>query len=386
MKKNVYLDHAATTPVDQRVLRRINSIMANDYGNSMSPHRLGSTASEIVEDSRRVIANILNAASEEITFTSSATESNNTIIKGLAFANKDKGRHLVVSAIEHDCVLQSARWLEKQGYEVTYLPVDRHGLVNPRTLQKALRPSTILASIIHANNEIGTIQDLAAIGKVCHFNGTYFHTDASQSFGKIPIDVQRMNIDLLTASAHKIYGPKGVALFYKRKNIKIEPLLHGGGHENGLRSSTVNTPLIAGFALAAQIAAKDMTTENRRLSLLRNRLIDGMRSKVPHMHLNGHPSCCLPNIVNVSFDHIEGESLLLHLDMAGIQCSTGSACSSSSLSPSHVLTAIGLSPHQAHGSLRLSLGRGTAISDIDAVLKILPEAVNKLRELSPFKS
>jgi cysteine desulfurase len=380
----VYLDYAATTPTDPRVLKEMLPFFNKKFGNTMSLHSFGREAKLATEEAREKVASLMNAESNEIIFTGSATESNNFALKGVAFANKEKGKHIIVSSIEHHSVLDTAKWLEKQGFEITYLPVDKHGLVNPSELEKSIRKDTILVSIMHANNEIGTIEPIEEIGKICSEHGVYFHTDAAQSYGKIPVDVKKMNVDLLTASAHKIYGPKGVGLLYVRKGVKIEPLLHGGGHEFGLRSSTLNLPGIVGFGAAAEIAKKEMKRESKRLEKLRKKLEKGVL-KIENSHLNGHPEKRLPNVSNFWFDFIEGESLVTALDMKGIAASTGSACSSESLEPSHVLLAIGLKHHQAHGSLRLSLGRWTKKEEIDYVLKVLPEVVENLREISPYK-
>jgi cysteine desulfurase len=380
----VYMDYAATTPVDPRVLKAMLPYFTKKFGNTMSLHSFGMEAKKALEDSRATIADLMNAKPEEIIFTGSATESNNLALKGIAFANKDKGKHIIVSKIEHHCVLNSARWLEKNGFEVTYLPVDKYGLIDLGELERAIRKDTILVSIMHANNEIGTIEPIAEIGKICKEKGVYFHTDAAQSFGKIPIDVEKMNIDLLTASSHKMYGPKGAACLFIRRGVKIEPLLHGGGHEFGLRSSTVNVPAIVGFAEAARICKREMKKEAERLTRLRDRLIKGCL-KIENSHLNGHPTQRLPNNANFWFAYIEGESLVTQLDMYGIAASTGSACSSESLEPSHVLLAIGLKPHEAHGSLRLSIGRWTKRKEVDYVLKVLPKVVENLRKISPYK-
>jgi len=380
----VYMDYAATTPVDPRVLKAMLPYFSKKFGNTMSLHSFGIEAKKALEESRATIADLMNAKTEEIIFTSSATESNNLALKGIAFANKDKGRHIIVSKIEHHCVLDSAKWLEKQGFEVTYLPVDKYGIVDLGELERSIRKDTILVSIMHANNEIGTIEPIEEIGKICREKGVYFHTDAAQSFGKIPIDVEKMNIDLLTASSHKMYGPKGAACLYVRKGVKIEPILHGGGHEFGLRSSTVNVACIVGFAEAAKICKKVMNKESERLKVLRDRLIKGCL-KIENSHLNGHPTKRLPNNANFWFAFIEGESLVAQLDMYGIAASTGSACSSESLEPSHVLLAIGLKPHEAHGSLRLSIGRWTTKKEVDYVLEVLPGVVEKLRKISPYK-
>lgn len=382
---NIYFDYAATTPVDKRVVRAMIPYFEKKFGNTMSFHSLGAKANEAVEKSRKIIAEMLRAKESEIIFTGSATESNNLALKGIAFANKEKGRHIIISPVEHDCVLESSKWLEKQGFEITKLSVDSFGLIKLDELQKAIRKDTILVSIIHANNEIGTIQNIKRIGEICKKNHVYFHTDASQSFGKVPIDVNEMSVDLLTASSHKIYGPKGAALLYIRTGVTIEPILHGGGHENGLRSSTVNVPAIVGFAKAAEICSKTMKQENKRITALRDQLINGVLKKVKGSRLNGHPTQRLANNVNISFPFAEGESMLMELDLAGIAVSTGSACSSRTLAPSHVLLAIGLKPQAAHGSLRITLGRWTTKFDVNYLLETLPRIVNKFRSISPFK-
>ncbi len=382
--KRIYLDYAATTPVDPRVLRAMEPFFTKKFGNTMSLHSFGREAKKALEEAREKVASLIKAEAKEVIFTGSATESNNLALKGIAFANRKKGKHIITSKIEHDCVLNSCRWLEKQGFEVTYLPVDKYGLVNPSDVDAAIRKDTILVSIMHANNEIGTIEPIKEIGKICREHGVYFHTDAAQSYGKIPIDVNKMNIDLLTANAHKVYGPKGVGALYIREGVEIEPLLHGGGHEFGLRSSTVNISGVVGFGAAAEIAKKEMKKEAKRLTKLRDMLIKGVL-KIKDSHLNGHPKKRLPNNTNFWFAYIEGEALVLYLDAKGIAASTGSACSSASLEPSHVLLAIGLKPYEAHGSLRLTLGRWTKKEEIKYVLEVLPEVVEKLRKISPFK-
>ncbi len=384
--KRIYLDYAATTPVDSRVVKTMLPYFTAKFGNPASSlYSFGQEAKEALERSRGMIASVLGAKSGEIIFTSSATESNNTALKGIAFANRNKGKHIIISSIEHDCVLNSAKWLQSQGFEVEKLLVDKYGLVNPKDVEKAIRKDTILISVMHANNEIGTIEPIKEIGKICRENGVYFHTDAAQSFGKISIDVNRMNIDLLTASSHKMYGPKGAALLFIRKGVKIEPFLHGGGQEFGLRSSTVNIPAVVGFAKAVEICRKEIKEETQRLTELRDRLIKGVLKEIPASYLNGHPKKRLPNNANFWFKFIEGESIVAALNSYSIASSTVSACSSLKLQPSHVLLACGLKPSQAHGSLRLSLGRWTKEEDIDYVLEILPKVVEKLRKISPFK-
>ena len=382
-----YFDYAATTPVDKRVLDVMLPYFTNHFGNTSSLHQVGQTANEAVENSREIFANALGVSKDEIYFTSSATESNNTVIKGIALTNRNKGNHIVISSIEHDCVLNSAKWLEKIDVDlsVTVLDVDKYGKVNPDDVKKAIKKETILASIMSANNEMGTIQEIAEIGEICHQKNVLFHTDASQSFGKTPIKVSKMNVDLLTASAHKIYGPRGAALLYFKKGIKLEPLLHGGGHESGMRSSTVNTAAIVGFAKAYELCEVEMEKESKRLSKLRDELIKGVLNIIPNSYLNGHPVERLSNNVNIRFDFIEGESIILHLDSKGVSASTGSACSSNSLQPSHVLLACGLKKEQIHGSLRLSLGRWTTKEDVNYILEVLPPIVKKLRKISPFK-
>jgi cysteine desulfurase len=380
----VYMDYAATTPVDPRVFKAMKPYFSEKYGNSVSLHREGREAKETLEQSRKTIAATINSDPNELIFMSSATESTNMALKGIAFANKKRGKHIVTSKIEHHCVLEPARWLEKQGFEITRLPVDKFGFVDLAQLEKAIRKDTILVSVMHANNEIGTIQDIEKIGKICKEKGVYFHSDAAQTFGKIPIDVKKMNIDLLSISSHKIYGPKGVGGLYIKKGTKIEPLLHGGGHEYRKRSSTVNVAGVVGFAEAARIQQQEMGSDAENQSALRDKLINELL-KIEDAHLTGHPTERLPNNASFWFAYIEGESLLMQLDMNGVSASTGSACSSESLEASHVLLAIGLRPQEAHGSLRLSLGKYTTKEDIDYVLEVVPKSVERLREISPFK-
>jgi cysteine desulfurase len=384
-KRRIYLDYAATTPVDPRVIRAMKPFFSDIFGNTMSLHSFGQEAKAAVEESREMVAGLINAKSTEIIFTGSATESDNLALKGVAFANKKKGKHIIVSKIEHPAVLETAKWLENQGFKITRLPVNKYGLININQLKKEIKKDTILVSIIHASNEIGTIQPIKEIGAVCNQKGIYFNTDAVQSFGKIPIDVNKMNIDLLTASSHKMYGPKGVALLFVRDGVKISPVLHGGGQEKGLRSSTANVAAIVGFAKACEICKKEMKKEGKRLTKLRDKLIKGILKEIDNSHLTGHPKKRLPNNASFWFSFVEGESMVIQLDLSGIAASTGSACSSKKLEPSHVLLSIDLEPHEAHGSLRLSLGRWTKEKDINYVLKALPRVIKKLREISPFK-
>ena len=385
ISRKIYLDYAATTPVDPRVVKAMLPYFSEKFGNTMSLHAFGQEAKGILEESREKVADLMGAKPSEIFFTGSATESNNLALKGISEANKKKGRHIIISVIEHPCVKESAKWLESQGFEITRIKVDKYGLVNIRDVEKAIRKDTILVSVIHASNEIGTIEPIGEIGKICREKGVYFHTDAAQSFGKIPIDVNKMNIDLLTASSQKMYGPKGAGCLFVREGVKISPILHGGGHESGLRSSTVNIPAIVGFSEAVKICKKVMKAEGQRITKLRNKLIKGALSKIPYSYLNGHPTKRLPNNANFWFEGVEGESIVIQLDLLGVAASTGSACSSAKLEPSDVLLAIGLRPQEAHGSLRLSLGRWTTEKEINYILKVLPKIIKKLRKMSPFK-
>ena len=384
MVKKVYMDYAATTPMDVQVLEAMKQYFSKDFGNASSIHSFGQEAKDALENSRNIISGLINANNSEIIFTGSGSEANNLAIKGTAFANKSPRKHIITSAIEHHAVLEPCEWLEKQGIDLTVLPVDKYGLIDPGTVEDATRNDTILVTIMHANNEIGTIEPISEIGKICREKNIYFHTDAVQSFGKIPIDVDRMNIDLLSASAHKLYGPKGVGCLYVRKGIKIESLIHGGEHEFGLRSSTENIPGIVGFSKAVELRKKEMNDEAKKLSKLRDTMIENFL-KIENSFLNGPPTIRLPNNVNFSFNSIEGESLIMHLDSQGIAASTGSACSSKSLEPSHVLTAIGQRHEEAHGSLRLTLGKYNTTSDVEYVVEILPNIIEKLRKISPLK-
>jgi len=373
----VYLDYAATTPIDSEARKAMEPYFSQEFGNTMSLHSFGQSAKSVLEGCRKKIAKILNAEQDEIYFTASATESNNTVLKGLP------GRHIIISPIEHPCIMETANWLEKNGAKVTRLKTDRYGFVNLSEIEETVTEQA-LVSVIHASNEIGTLQDIAKIGEISRSKNALFHTDASQSFGKIPIDVKEMKIDLLTASSQKIYGPKGAGLLFVKRGIKLEPLLHGGGQESGLRSSTINLPAIVGFAKAAEIAQERMEADFKKISALRDKLISGVL-KIEGAYLTGHPEERLPNIASFYFDFVEGESLLLQLDLDGIAVSTGSACSSDKLEPSHVLLALGLEHEQAHGSLRVSLGRSTTEEEIGYFLDKLEKAVEKFRTLSPIK-
>ena len=374
--RRVYMDYASTTPMDPRVLEAMLPYLRERFGNTMSPHSWGMEAREALESARETIASFINALPAEVIFTSSATESNNLAIKGVALANKDKGRHVVTSLIEHLSVLEPCRWLERNGFEVTYLKVDRNGVVDPVEVEKAIKRDTILVSIMHANNEIGTIEPIKEIGEICKEKNVIFHVDAAQSLGKLPIDVKKLNVDLLTMSGHKIYGPKGIGALYVREGVKLEPLLHGGGHEHGLRSSTVNVAGAVGFAEACRIAEKEMGREVERLRGLCERLIKEI-SEIDGAHLTGHPEKRLPTIASFWLEFIDGERLMIELEERGIAASTGSACSSGKLEPSHVLLAIGLNERQAKSGLRLSIGRWTKPKEVDYVIRSLAEIFEK---------
>lgn len=382
--KRIYLDHAATTPTDPRVLEAMLPYFSDAFGNPSSIHSLGQETRAAVEEARHNIAGLIGAQSEEIIFTSGGTEADNLAIKGTASANKQKGNHVITTSIEHHAVLESCKFLEGQGFGVTYLPVDRNGLVDLDEIRRAITAGTILISVMHANNEVGTIQPIADIGKIARERGIYFHTDAVQTVGHIPVNVNEFGIDLLTMSAHKLYGPKGIGALYIRKGTRIDSFMHGGGQERGLRASTENVPAIVGFGKAAEIAQGEVDRESKRLTSLRDKLIQGLFEQIPDIHLNGHPVQRLPNNVNVSIAFVEGESMGIGLDMEGIAASTGSACSSHDLAPSHVLLALGLPGVLARGSLRFSLGRETTEEEIDRVLEVLPRIVARLRAVSPL--
>ncbi|MHA1642776.1 MAG: cysteine desulfurase NifS [Promethearchaeota archaeon] len=390
-QKYVYLDNAATTPMDPRVIDEITKHFKETYGNSSSLHSLGQKAAKVLEQSREKVATLIHANREDIVFTSGGTESNNMALFGVAMKNKDRGNHIITSSIEHHAIEVPCKQLEKRGFEVTYLPVDKYGVIKLDDLENAITDKTILITIMFANNEIGTIEPIKEIGKIAREHDIIFHTDAVQAFGKIPINVDELNIDLLSASAHKIYGPKGVGLLYmrnkgyreKRKKY-MESLMYGGGHERDWRPSTVNVPGIAGFAKAVEICEQEMAQEIERETRLRDKIIKFIMENIDDTILNGHPSKRLPNNVNISFKYIEGESILLDLDARDIAASTGSACSSKSLEPSHVLLAIGLNPQDAHGSLRVSLGRFTTEEDVDYFLENLPPIIQRLRAMSPL--
>ena len=382
--KRIYLDYAATTPVHPEVVKAMLPYFTEHFGNPSSIYSYGQESREAVEAARSKVAELIRAKSEEMVFTGGGTEADNSAIKGVAYANEKKGNHIITSAIEHHAVTETCAFLEKRGFKITYLSVDKDGLVNPEDVKNAITGKTIMVSVMHANNEVGTIQPLIEIGKITREAGVFFHTDAVQTAGHVPINVNSMNIDLLSLSAHKLYGPKGVGALYIRKGIKIIPFIHGGGQEKGRRSGTENVPGIVGLGKAAEIAGAEMETEAKRLETLRDKLIQGLLQRIPETRLNGHPAQRLSNNVNISVEYIEGESMCLNLDMEGICASTGSACSSSSLEPSHVLLALGLKHEQAHGSLRFTLGKWTTEEEIDRVVDVLPTIVSKLRAVSPL--
>jgi len=383
--KRIYLDHAATTPVHPKAVKAMSPFFTERFGNASTLYSYGHEAKEAMENARSKIAAFIGAkSSQEIIFTSGGTESDNFAICGIAWANKNKGNHIITTSIEHHAVLNTCKFIEKRGFKVTYLPVDEYGLVDSEDVKKAITDKTILISIMQANNEVGTIEPLAEIGKIAREKEIYFHTDAVQSFGHIPINVDELNVDLLSASAHKLYGPKGVGMLYIRKGIKIVPFLYGGEQENRRRASTENVAGIIGFGKACELAAQHMEEESIHLASLRDKLIRGLLGKIEFTRLNGHPTKRLPGNVNVSIKYVEGESMLLKLDGKGICASSGSACTSSILEPSHVLTAMGIPPDVAHSSLRFTLGRENTEYDVNYVLEVLPDIIKELRLISPL--
>ena len=379
----IYMDNAATTPMRPEVVDAMIPYMRENFGNPSSLYDIAKINREAVALARSRVARALNAEDKEIYFTSCGTESDNWAIKETAFANRDKGKHIITSAIEHHAVLYTCQWLEKQGFEVTYLPVDEFGMVSPKDVEAAIRPDTILITIMFANNEIGTIQPIAEIGKIAREHNVLFHTDAVQAAGHVPIDVKAMNIDMLSISGHKFNGPKGTGVLYIGKRVKLDSLMHGGDQERKRRAGTENVAGIVGIGLALELSVKEMEATTKRLDVLRKRLIDGLLT-IPKSRLNGHPTQRLPNNVNVIFEYIEGESILLMLNKRGVCASTGSACNSASLEPSHVLTACGIPHEVVHGSLRLTLGEMNTEEDVDFVIAAVKEIVQKLRNMSPL--
>ena len=382
--KRIYMDHNATTPLREDVLEVMLPYLRGEFGNASSLHYFGIQARRAVEAAREKVATALGAQPREIILTGCGTEADNQAIKGVMFANRGKGDHIITSRIEHKAVLQTCQYLEKQGFRVTYLPVDEYGLVNPDDVAQAITGRTVLVSVMFANNEVGTIQPIGAIAQVCRERGVYFHTDAVQMVGKLPIDVNELGIDLLSLSAHKFYGPKGVGALYVRKGVKVDPLLHGGHQEWGRRAATENVAGIVGLGRALELRLGEMDAEAERLTALRERLYAGLLARIPHVYLNGHPSERLPGTLNVCFEYIEGEGIIMGLDLAGVAVSSGSACTSAELSPSHVLLAMGVHPAMAQGSIRFGLGRENSEADVDYVLEKLPPIIERLRAMSMF--
>lgn len=383
--KEIYLDNAATTAVRPEVAENMKPYFTEVYGNSSSLHTVGQKAKRALEEARQTVADVLQADPGEIYFTSGGTESNNLAIKGFAYANRERGNHLITTPIEHHAALNVFQSLQNQGFEVTYLPVDRHGLVDLDVLRDSFRPETILVSIMLANNEIGTIEPLQAITDMARESGIAVHTDAVQAIGKIPLNVKNLGVDLLSLTAHKFYGPKGIGALYKRDGIKINPLFEGGHQEQILRPGTENIPGIVGLSTALSLAYQDLDSESVRLKALRDRLEEGIISRIDEVTINGHPQQRVPNISSLSFAFVEGEALVLSLDTMGIAVSTASACSAGTTEPSHVLRAIGLDPLLSQGTLRLSLGRSNSTGDIDYTIDAVASAVSRLREFSPIR-
>lgn len=380
----IYMDNAATTKPRKEVIDKMLPFITENYGNPSSIYKIARENKNAVDEARDNIAKAINANTNEIYFTAGGSESDNWCLKGVADSYSGKGKHIITTAIEHHAILHACEYLESKGFEVTYLPVDEYGIISMEDLKNAIREDTILISVMFANNEIGSIQPIAEIGKLAHEKGIVFHTDAVQALGHVPIDVEEMNIDLLSASGHKLYGPKGIGMLYIRKGIKIKPLIHGGAQERNRRAGTENVPGIVGFGEACRLANEELDKESKRLIALRDKLINGILTAIPHSRLNGHPTKRLPGNVNISFEFIEGESMLLLLDMKGVCASSGSACTSGSLDPSHVLLAIGLPHEKAHGSLRLTLGHFNTEEEVDFIIKELPPIVARLREMSPL--
>jgi cysteine desulfurase len=380
----IYLDYAATTPTHPEVVKAMLPYFTDTFGNPSSLYSCGQEAKEAIEEARTKAAKLINSKDEEIVFTSGGTEADNFALEGVAFASGDNKNHIITSSIEHHAITETCEFLAKRGFNVTYLPVDRYGLVDPNDVRKAITDKTLLISVMHANNEIGTIEPIVEIGSIAKETDVYFHTDAVQTVGHVPIDVDELGVDLLSMSAHKLYGPKGIGALYVRSGVKISSFIHGGGQEQGRRASTENVPGIVGFGKALEIAQVEMGEEAKTLIALRDRLIHGLLYRIDHTRLNGHPVLRLANNVNMSIDFIEGESIILSLNTERICASTGSACSSSSLEPSHVLLAIGLPERLAYGSIRFTLGKWATEADVDQVLNVLPKIVAKLRSMSPL--
>jgi cysteine desulfurase len=383
--RKVYMDHGAGMPLDSKVFEAMKPYFMENYGNPSSSHSYGNNARSAMESAREKVARLVAAEKpQEVIFTSGGTESNNLAIKGAAYRNRKKGNHIITTAIEHISVINICKSLQKQGFEVTYVPVDKQGMVDLEKLEDTINDKTILISVMYANGEIGTIQPMREIGKLAQENKVIFHVDAVAAAGQVPINVKEENIDLLSLSSNDLYGPKGVGALYIKAGTKVQPIIQGGGQERGLRSGTENIPGIVGMGKAAEIAKKEMEAEGKRLTALRDKLIKGVLDKIDYSFLNGHPTKRLPNNANLRFSYIEGESLILGLDMYGVQVSSGSACTSKTLEPSHVLLAIGLAHEEAHGSLVFTLGKQNSEEDVNYVIEVLPDVVKRLRALSPL--
>ncbi|UCD10280.1 MAG: cysteine desulfurase NifS [Dehalococcoidales bacterium] len=386
MLSRVYLDYAATTPTHPDVVTEMIPYFYNQFGNPSSLYSYGQESKQAIESAREKVAGLISANKDEIIFTSGGTESDNTAIKGVTGFGNSKKNHIITTMIEHHAVLETCKFLEKSGFSITYIPVDQYGLVDPDDVKNAITGETGLISVIHANNEIGTMQPISDISRIAQERDILFHSDAVQTVGHIPVDVNELGVDLLSISAHKFYGPKGIGVLYVRKGTKISSLLHGGEQEKARRAGTENVPGIVGIGKAAAIAKDVLKAESEIQTNLRDRLIKGLLSSIDHSHLNGHPEKRLPNNVNITFEYVEGESIILSLDMEGICASTGSACSSANLEPSHVLLALGLSHEQSHGSCRFSLGKWTTVEDIDRVVDVMPKIITRLRMMSPLST
>jgi cysteine desulfurase len=384
MAKRIYLDYAATTPTDPEVVKEILPYFTEMFGNPSSVHSCGQEVRDALEKARGRVAGMIGANPSEIVFTSGGSESNNLALKGITLANKDKKNHIITSTLEHHSVSETCKFLAENGYSVTYVPVDRTGMVDPYAVKKAINSRTALVSIMHANNEVGTVQPIEEISRICKEAGVYFHTDSVQTTGHIPIDVKKLDVDMLSMSAHKLYGPKGVGALYIKDGVQVISLIHGGSQEMGRRASTENVPGIVGFGKAAELAVLEMDTEMQRLIKMRDGLIAGLHERSPDIELNGHPVKRVPNNVNINIAAIEGESVLLNLDLEGICVSTGSACSSGSMEASHVLLAMGVPTEQARCSIRLTLGRWTTEEEIQRLYQVLPRIVARLRAMSPL--
>jgi cysteine desulfurase len=379
------MDHAAGRPVEPRVIEAMLPYMKSSYGNPSSLHVFGQEAKRAVEEARAQVARLINAEKKEsVVFTSGATESNNLAIKGVANRNKDRGTRILTSSVEHMSVVNPCKFLTTKGFEAVFLPVDRYGFLNLESLQKELTDKTVLVSVVYANGEIGTIEPIKEISNIVHGKNVYLHVDATAACGQVPVDVKNEGIDLLTVSSNDMYGPRGVGALYVKDGVRLEPLLHGGGQERGLRSGTENVAAIVGFGKAAEIAKKEMQTESARLTKLRDRFIDGLLKPIPYSFLNGHPTTRLPDNVSVRYSFIEGESMLLSLDMMGVYASSGSACTAKTLEPSHVLLAVGLKHEEAHGSLMFTLGKHNTEEDVDYAASLMPDIVKRLRNMSPL--